>query len=118
QDFRLLHTYRHGAQATQVRFSQNPRILKCLWSESKPHYVDVATGLKIPESRAAAHFKDVSLPSGTPVVEFGVNNQIELWILNKNVKRKIKTWQCDLVRIQTHKFSPDGRTLAVGGMSS
>jgi WD40 repeat protein len=116
---RHMKTYEHygGNFGANVYFSQDSRTVKCMWYGSRnPHYVNVKTGKRIPESRAAKYFKVFRPPDGEPVIETN-GNQIELWTWRKNKKIKLRTWDCDLVQIQSIELSPNKKVAAVGGLS-
>jgi hypothetical protein len=43
---------------------------------------------------------------------------VELWQRRKRGNKRVAIWRSSLVEIRTAQFSPDGKTIAVGGRSS
>ena len=116
--YRLLKTYRHGGQGTRVSFGSNPRIVRCDWGKMKPHFVDTKTGKRIAAPQSTRDFEVLLSPNKKYFVWAKDVNHIELWKKDAKQSHKIKTWKCGLVETQDIQFSPNGKTLAVAGMSA
>ena len=122
--YRLLHTYQHGGQGTMVQFGPDSRTLACSWvySGSKPQTLDVATARQIPHPYWFYRVRDADAfafsHDGRHLAK-AKGQIIEIWgtPTPKGIDRKLGTLSTSLLSVNTLQFSPDGSTLAVGGIS-
>lgn len=117
--YRLLKTYQHGGQGTQVNFGSNSRVVHCTWEGGmKPHFVDVKTGKWIAAPSSTRGYETLLSPNKKYFVYAKDADHIELWKKNKKRSYEVKTWQSALIEIRDIQFSPNGKTLVVAGLSS
>lgn len=122
--YRLLRTYYHGGQATQVNFGPDSRIVRCTWRGMKPHFVDVQTAKRVPTPISTRAFEVTWSPDKkyfarvTERAHLSGRTSIELWKRDKDKSTKLKMLASTLIEIQTMQFSPDEKVLVAGGLSA
>ncbi len=120
---RVLHIYGHGAFGSYVQFGPAGRTVILIPGRSgQRQVVDVATGKQVhgggwvalaTGSRSFAFSRDGKLMARA------MGTRVELWKtpLPKG-GRKLQEWDTKFTRVSKIAFSPDNRTLAVGGYSN
>ena len=116
--YQLLKTYEHGGQATMVSFGTNSRIVRCSWPGMKSDFVDAKTGKRVPTPTSTHSFEVTASRSGNYWINGATLNTVELWGRVAGQNRKLRTLQSTLVEITLIQFSPDEKTLVVGGLSA
>lgn len=119
--FHKLKSYDHygGNFGADVFFGRGSDVVMLMYRRSKrPHFVSVKTGKRILTPSSTREFRATNSPDGEYFAEVKDRNQLEIWQRSEGKSKKVKTWVCGLVEIQTIQFSSDGKMLAVGGSSS
>lgn len=116
--FHLLRTYEHGGQGTSVDFGRSSHTIRCSWPGMRSHYVDTRTAKQVRVPYATREFDVTFSADGKYFAEIMGNDQVLVWQHGAKQNIKIGTVRSSLAGITSVQFSPDNKTLAVGGASS
>jgi WD40 repeat protein len=121
---KILRTYVNGGQATKVFWGPHSKTLLCTWrpNEGKPQAMDVATAKQIHYPRWFYRIRGSDAfafsPDGNYLAK-AKNHTIEIWTTptKDDAGKKLNTFTTSIDIVRVLQFSPDGKTLAVGGSS-
>ena len=101
-----------------MSFGDDSRIVRCQWDTSKDQYIDLETAKRVAKPQSTRAFDVTFAPDKKHFALVKNRNFVELWKRVEGKSHRIETFKSHLISIQTLEFSPDGKTLAVGGISS
>ncbi len=128
---RRLSVYKHAGYWPAVMFGPDSKTVVCFFGSNKPHAIDARTGkpVRYPrwvyrvfnkrgESLVPARF--AFSPNGKLLAKAKEDERsIEIWTTPvRDAGRKLRTIRTSLLGIELLQFSPNGKTLAVGGVSA
>jgi WD40 repeat protein len=120
--YALLRTYNHGGQGTRVQFGPDSNTIFATWGTSRPQCISTQKARQVPWPRWAYRVRDADAWTFSPDgkrIALAKGQKIEIWSspIKTSGDERLQTHATALLKVRDLAFSPDSKTLAVGGAS-